>query len=391
MKYNTTFAFLLICVLSFAGCGKDDDGGNGSQPNITEADVISNYADLVLNDYQAALNDAIDLRTSINNFVADPTAMKFQLAKNAWLIARESYGPTEAFRFANGPIDVIGGEEGPEGLLNSWPLDESYIDYIDGSNTTGIINKVDSFPVINKALLEELNGKGGEANVATGYHAIEYLLWGQDLTDPSELQAGNRAFTDFVDGGTAANADRRRDYLAVCADLIVDHLNILIGQWRNGGSYRTTFLAEDTKTALSNIMTGIATLSKAELAGERVFVAYTNRDQEDEHSCFADNTHRDLRLNFDGIRDVYLGRYGARQGASIHDLIDAMDKGLAQEIMDQLDEAQSAVYGTAIPFDYAISDESTRPAVLQAVTALQLLGDKIVEGGSSIGVQVTAE
>jgi putative iron-regulated protein len=173
--------------------------------------------------------------------------------------------------------------------------------------------------------------------------------------------------------------------------LLLDHLQILIDQWVPNGPYRTTFLAQDDETNLSNIMTAIATLSKSELAGERVFTAYDNRDQEDEHSCFADNTHRDLRLNFNGIRDVYLGRNGALEGASINDLVFEANPTLGASIMGQLNTAQTAVYGTAIPFDFAISDDATRPDVIAAVTALRTLGDRIVEGGSAIGIEVRIE
>ncbi|MEM6263599.1 MAG: imelysin family protein, partial [Bacteroidota bacterium] len=158
-----------------------------------------------------------------------------------------------------------------------------------------------------------------------------------------------------------------------------------------GGAYRTTFLALDENEALSNMMTAIATLSKSELAGERVLVAWDNRDQEDEHSCFADNTHRDLRLNFLGIKEVYLGKNGAKIGPSIHDLVEQTDANLATEIITALDNAEDKVENTAIPFDYAISNDGERPKVRDAVTALQDLGDKFVTGGTAIGVTVGSE
>jgi putative iron-regulated protein len=42
-------------------------------------------------------------------------------AKEAWLTARQSYGPTEAYRPYGAPIDD---DNGPEGQLNACPLDE---------------------------------------------------------------------------------------------------------------------------------------------------------------------------------------------------------------------------------------------------------------------------
>jgi putative iron-regulated protein len=325
-----------ILMIGFVSCQKDDtnDDANANDNELKDLKVavIGDYADLVLNNYLAAYDDAVSLQTALSNFTASPSAAGLQTAKTAWLQARETYGITEAFRFAEGPIDVIGTEEGPEGLLNAWPLDESYLDYVEGAADAGIINNLTTYPTIDKALLTSLNGEGGEENVSVGYHAIEFLLWGQDLTLPSQKEAGIRPYTDFEDGGTATNQDRRRAYLNVCADLLLDHLQLVLDQWVEGAPYRTSFLSFESDDALSGMMTAIATLSKSELAGERVFTAYDNRDQEDEHSCFSDNTHRDLRLNFDGIKNVYLAIISGTEKNSIHDLIAFENQSLATEI-----------------------------------------------------------
>ncbi len=354
---------------------------------IDKSKVLENYANIVLASYEDALADAIILEAAINTLVTTPNETNFNAAKSAWLQARESYGPTEAYRFANGPIDDA---DGPEGKLNAWPLDENYIDYVAGDSDSGIINMVSQYPIIDKSTLENLNEVGGEANISIGFHAIEFLLWGQDNTDPSEKKAGQRPYTDFVDGGTAAHQDRRRDYLAVCADLLTDHLQLMINEWATDGAYRATFLALSENTALNNILTAIATLSKSELGGERMFVAYDNQDQEDEHSCFSDNTHRDIRLNLEGIANVYRGEYKSINGSSLEDLIKETDEALGHQVSQQLAAAESAVNATAIPFDFAISDATERPKVLEAVNALQDLGDKFVEGGAAIGLSITA-
>lgn len=380
------FALLLIC-FGIGACS-DDDSSGGDQLN---QDVMANYANLVYNNYKDAYDDAQALQTAITSFTSNPSQAGLENTKTAWLQARESYGITEAFRFAEGPIDVIGSEEGPEGLLNSWPMDENFVDYVDQAPNSGIINDLTNYPNIDKALLISLNGDGGEENVSIGYHAIEFLLWGQDLTNPSVKQAGMRPFTDFVDGGTASNQDRRRSYLNICAELLLDHLQLLLDQWEPNGSYREEFLAFDANDALGKVMTGIATLAKSELAGERVFTAYDNKDQEDEHSCFSDNTHRDLRLNFLGVKNVYFSILNGAENNSIDDLVEAENTTLAAEVRAAFIEAENKVFATAIPFDFAISDDSERPAVLEAVTALRSLGDRIVEAGDAIGVRVSTE
>ncbi|SDT37112.1 putative iron-regulated protein [Maribacter dokdonensis] len=370
------------------GCSSDDDSTTEVVVDdaIEASSVIENYADLVLANYQAALVDAEAMNVAIQTFVATPTEENFEAAKEAWLTSRESYGPSEAFRFANGPIDT-GDTEEIEGYLNSWPLDEAYIDYVEGDVDAGIINNLADFPTLTKEILTGENGNGGEENVAIGYHAIEFLLWGQDLTAPSENLAGQRAYTDFVDGGTAANQDRRREYLAIVADLLTDHLQIIIDEW--SGDYRSTFLALDEDEALDNIISSIAELSRSELAIERMAVALQNQDQEDEHSCFSDNTHRDIRLNLAGIVNVYTGAYGSVGGNSLQDLIEEADADLATELDALLATAVADIDATLDPFDLAIVDgeSSVEGAKVQtAVQALVAFGDKLLEAKVALGI-----
>jgi putative iron-regulated protein len=380
----------LVYALAFTVLFSCSNNENEITPTITieKSAVIDNYAAIVFANYSDAKIDAENLKTVINTFITNTTDDNFTAAKNAWLNARESYGQTEAFRFASGPIDDT---DGPEGLLNAWPLDENYVDYVVGESNSGIINNLIDYPTIDKATLESLNEVGSETNISVGYHAIEFLLWGQDTTAPSEKLAGQRPYTDFVDGGTANNQDRRREYLAVCADLLIDHLQLMINEWQVGGAYRTTFLALEEDTAIKNILTALATLSKSELGGERIFVAYDNQDQEDEHSCFSDNTHRDIRLNLAGIANVYRGSYESVSGDSLEDLITETNPTLGAEITSQLAAAESAVNATATPFDFAISNATERPFVLASVNALQDLGDKFVEGGNTLNISISSE
>ncbi|MFK5974135.1 MAG: imelysin family protein [Flavobacteriaceae bacterium] len=383
----TKYVLNILFVFIIASCTSDnnDDTPDPESKLIKKSDVISNYAAIVIASYQAAIIDAQLLKTAIDAFVADPTDDTFIAAKAAWKTSRESYGPTEAYRFADGPIDS-GNTEEIEGYLNSWPLDENYIDYVDSNATSGIIN--DLTKEVTKASLTPLNGNGGESNVSIGYHAIEFLLWGQDLTDPSTKQAGQRPYTDFVDGGTAANQDRRRDYIVVCAELLIDHLQVMIDQWDNSGAYKATFLALDEDIALKNMLKSIAELASSELAVERMEVATENQDQEDEHSCFSDNTHRDIRLNFAGIANVYRGSYASVDGKSLEDLITEADATLGAEIIALLATAESTLNATATPFDFAITDATERPKVLTAINALKDFGDKLVEGAAALGITV---
>ncbi|MEM1115749.1 MAG: imelysin family protein [Bacteroidota bacterium] len=372
--------FVLALALTASACDSNDTAEDQSA-------ALSTYANVVAASYEDSYDAAVELDQAIDAFVAAPSQAGFDAAKQAWLASREPYGQTEAYRFANGPIDAA---DGPEGLLNAWPLDESYVDYVVGDLDAGIINRPGDFPTIDQDLILDLNEQGGEENVSAGYHAIEFLLWGQDL---SATGAGERPYTDYT---TAANADRRRDYLAAASDLLLVHLQEMVDAWETGASsnYRQTFTSLDAEQALRNVFTGIGTLAKSELAVERMFVAVNNQDQEDEHSCFADNTHRDIITNAEGIANVWRGSYTRTDGStvsgtSLSDLVRAEDAALADEIDANVATALTAVNDIPVPFDQAIiNDQQT---VLAAVDALQTLGDSFVEGAAAIGIQINNE
>lgn len=219
------------------------------------------------------------------------------------------------FRFYDGPIDDP--DDGPEGQINAWPLDEAYIDYVEDDPAAGIVNDTEGVPEITTEVLVEANEAGGETNISTGWHAIEFLLWGQDL---SEEGPGERPVTDYT---TAENADRRGTYLTLLAQLLVDDLTSVRDQWdTEGGEYRETFLA-DPGVALSNILRGMGALSAGELAGERMAVPYETKDDEDEHSCFSDNTLSDIVANARGIELAYTAEYDGVDGTSLSDVVAA--------------------------------------------------------------------
>ena len=388
----------LALALSFAlaGCGGDggssgsdaasgdDTAGDAMPLSAAEAGpVVDNYAALVHENYAVTLQRAQDLEAAIDAFVADPTEATHRAAKDAWLAAREPYGQTESFRFYDGPIDD---EAGPEGRLNGWPLDEAYIDYVDDAPDAGIIN--DPSVAITKEMLAGLNEVGGEENIATGYHAIEFLLWGQDHSPDGP---GDRSFEDFLDTGMAPNPDRRRQYLQVVAELLVEDLTYLVEAWdgASSGNFRASFVSLDPNDAVQNMMRGIGALASAELSEERMNVAYDTKLQEDEHSCFSDNTHNDLLYNFLAIKNVYFGDYGSVSGPGIDTLVEARDPELAAHLAEEFAETEALISAIPAPFDQAIVGDDSAPgrvAVAAAISALRELGDELVEGAGTMGI-----
>jgi len=383
MNPRRALAATTIIALLIAGCGSDDEGAESA----VVSEVVAAYADGVHASYSASLESATAMDEAIDAFVAAPSQATMEAARQAWLDARGDYGLTEAFRFYGGPIDDE--DSGPEGLINAWPMDEAYVDYVEGNPQAGIVNDPGTYPTIDAALLTELNESGGETNISTGWHAIEFLLWGQDL---DESGPGDRPVTDYTE---ADNADRRATYLAVASDLLLTHLQGLVDAWAPDVSdnYRSEFLALDPNAALTNIVTGIGELSRGELAGERMNVAYSERSQEDEHSCFSDNTTADIVANASGIAMVLTGEYPGSSGPGVLDAIDAVDAELASQLRGEVDASVAATQAIPAPFDQHLREgvpdsDPGRASILTAIQALEAQTPTIVAGAEALGLQI---
>jgi putative iron-regulated protein len=285
VHFGRTKQLAIVGVIAalFGACG--DDGGG----SIDSAPVNAAYAANVHANYAESLSKAQMLKTAIDAFVAAPSQTTLDAAKTAWLASREPYGQTEVFRFYDGPIDNP--EDGPEGAINAWPLDEVFIDYVDNMPNAGIINNLQAFPTITKQVIADQNENGGEANISSGYHAIEFLLWGQDL---SASGPGVRPFTDYT---TLANADRRKQYLSLVTELLVDDLTAVTEAWADGADYRADFEAGGTDS-IQKMLLGMGSLSATAIkktstrASATTRIATSARTRSESRTCSSANTAR---------------------------------------------------------------------------------------------------
>lgn len=356
-------------------------------PSAVTADAVArHYAQLVEASYDDTLDAARAMQAAIHAFTAAPSQATLEAAREQWLAAREFYGQTEVFRFYGGPIDDEGGIEG---RLNAWPLDEAYVDAVAGRPDSGLIQNR-RFK-ISKAAIAGMNERGGEENVSAGWHAIEFLLWGQDL---DENGPGNRSADAFVDGKDR-HAARRRQYLHAVTDLLLEDLGTLATAWRAGGNnYRARFSAEGQE-AVRKILVGMGSLSRGELAGERLEVALASQDQEDEQSCFSDNTHRDTVTNALGIRNVWRGEYRRRdgsvlQGPGIRDLVAAANPALAEKTGAQIDASVAAAERIQAPFDREVLGDDNAPGrqrIQATIDSLSAQSKLLVEAADAIGIR----
>ena len=324
-------------------------------------EVLKTYADIALAGYEDSLATARTLDEAIDALVAAPSAETLAAARAAWRAARVPYQQTEAFRFGNPIVDDW------EGRVNAWPLDEGLIDYVDAAygsesdvnafytvniianDTVSVGGETIAAPEITPQVIRSLHEVGGvEANVATGYHAIEFLLWGQDLNGTG-AGAGDRPHTDFDPANcTGGHCDRRIQYLTAASDLLQSDLEEMVANWAEDGAARAALVDGDPNAGLTAILTGLGSLSYGELAGERMKLGLMLHDPEEEHDCFSDNTFNSHYYDAQGIVNVYGGRYervdgSVVEGPGIADLVAAKDAAVAEEITGKLDATMAAM------------------------------------------------
>lgn len=381
MRLRRFLPCALGAALAVGGCG-GDDGGSVSRER--KAAVAEHYADIVYASYGTSIASTERMRAAIERFVDRPTHVRLTAARKAWIDARDDYVVTEPFRFYGGPIDDP--KTGREGLINAWPMDEAYVDYVSGRTRAGIVNDRAAYPQITADVIVEANEKGGETNISSGWHAIEFLLWGQDR---SPNGPGARPVRDYT---AAPNAARRAAYLRLTTARLLSDLRSVHEPWAPaGGAYRTAFLA-DPDRALADILRGVGTLNSHELAGERMAVALESAEQEDEHSCFSDNTNADVVNDLKGIRMVYTGELDAvGDGASLESLVRAVDPRLAGALRAKLDATVAQAERFPATFERMIAAPPSSPmhnALADAIVAIESQGIDLAAAAKALDVTV---
>lgn len=427
-------ASLLAIAISLAGCGDDKKAeapaaaapaastqstAPAATTKVDEAAVkavVKNYLDIAEATYGDALTTAKALQTAVDALIAKPSEATLKAAREAWIASRPSYSQSEAFRFGNSIIDDW------EGAVNAWPLDEGLIDYVakdyqhaegNAGATANIIANTEIQVGEDKIDVKEITGEklkglnelgGSEANVATGYHAIEFLLWGQDLNG-TKPGAGDRKYTDYAQGKDCTNGhcDRRAAYLKAVTDLLVSDLEEMHGNFKSGvaDNYRAKVEADTAENNLRKMFFGMGSLSLGELAGERMKVALEANSTEDEHDCFSDNTHNTLFFNAKSIRNIYLGEYKRTDGSvvkgpSLSDLVAKADAAADTDLKNDLANTEAKMQvivdraeKDGVHFDQMIApeDKDDQQKIRDAIASLVKQTGAIEKAATAVGVQ----
>jgi len=376
----------LVLVAGALACSSSHS--HAEAPSDPTAAVVRQYAVLLDANYKDVILQVEALKAAVDAFVAAPSADGLRACQDAWLAAHRVYGQCEVSRFYNGPMDAA------QGGMNEWPIDESFIDYTPRTPDGGIINDPTTYPQITAQVLATADEKGGTENLSTGFHAIEFLLWGE-RADQSQ-GPGTRPYTDYVDGGTSKNQDRRRAYLQTVTGILLDDVRGLDAQWdlTRAGSYGAGFVALDAHDALTKIFRGFSQMAISELLYERLSDPYVSKNPKDEASCFSESTWDDLVTNALGVENVYLGRYkkldgSEMQGASLSDLVAARDPALDARLRQELAGVRAALDAIPPPFDHAVlaaADSAEHRAVQAAIDAFAPVRGTLDDAAKALGI-----
>lgn len=342
---------------------RDDESCRyGDRNAALKTAIVLNHADIAFALYTDALAKAIALKTSTTSFLNAPTEDGFEALRQAWRTAHFYYLQCEALRFSNGPIDD---DKAMDRQLDAWPIQATLIDYTYGSYQ-GIVNDTSIIKNISIATIAQQNEKTGEGQITAGFHVVEFLLWGQDSVNSAQSNAGSRSFLDFsLTDTNTINAKRRRQYLGAAVELIVSQLGILSNEWdaASGTNYRQRFLNLESDKALKNILTGLGTLCRAEMADRALLVPINANNPKLEISDFSDNSYSDLIAMNNSLSIIYTGVYESEtaltiEGSSLSDLTAILDADLKATIVLHLEETKESIAAIPQPFDWQLKKES---------------------------------
>jgi putative iron-regulated protein len=359
-------------------------GGEKRSFNYDAKPEIQGYAELASDTYALALADGQALKAAIAAFLAAPSDDTLAGARDAWVNSRRSWELTEAFRFYDGPIDVADNEKGPLARMDGWPVDPAAIDYVDDNPTAGIVNDM------KQALTRATLLAPGDHGPLTGWHAIEFLLWGQAPATMGE--PGDRPATDYLPN--QPNNDRRRAYLKLSTDMLVEDLHYLVESWdpKSKSSYAAAFRVLNQREAVGRILNGIALLTGKELATDRLAAAVDSKDRRKLTSQFSATSDQDFVFALRGVRNVWTGDFGDDSRPGLSALVGKVDPGLAQRILHALDNAEESVAMLQTPLERetlpAPETSAARQDAERAIANLKRFASLIRDAGLKLGVAV---
>ncbi len=375
--------FISVAVIfALTGCGSGGDSANDSSSTAVRFQaktVIDNVTDNVITaTYTDLNNQAQAMLTAIEAMADGATDTELNTAQTAWKAARVPWESSEGFLF--GPVDSLGIDP----AIDSWPL-----------NTPDLQAFITSNPSATQA---DVENAGDDLR---GFHAIEFLLFGNGVTDnqktAAEMTAGELA------------------YLEALARAFASRTNLLAASWvtdfngsgpyadlvRNAGTPGNTTYAsqaaviEELANGLIAIVDEVANGKISEPYGSSPGTADTSLVE----SQYSWNSLTDFYNNIQSVLNVYSGQQGfspdsatvSADSPGLYAFVAAHDQALADRVLQEISQSQraidlikgdgvdstTAISGNAQPFRSQIADAAGRTLIANALTSLATLLDTL--------------
>lgn len=294
--------------------------------SATADTVVTQFSDMAQATYQDAANAVETLKEDVSNLLREPTQENLDEARLGWQTARVVYKQAELFRYASPQMAEL------VYRVDARPLDEGFLDYVSENYVGSADNPLANFNLIaqpsisigdvtiewedmsSDVIREQLHFAGGnEQNIAAGFPAIEFLLWGEDLGE-GEFGEGNRPIEDFDLANCSDDfCNHRGTYLLAAIELLGADLANMANKWDVTGFARAAML-EDPTASLKQILTAMGSVAIIELGANNLAAGIEGDDAELELDAFSDYAFASHLLTARGLMNSYLGEYFTLDG-----------------------------------------------------------------------------
>ena len=243
--------------------------------------------------------------------------------------------------------------------LDSWPIEGGYIDYIQGYPFSGIVN--DLTLVIDEKNIRSQHGFTDPSNASLGYHAIEFMFWGQEgkrsahdffpqeNTAPvpindAEESLHNDDEQDINDEGLRhageslhipQNHNRRRQYTKLLSEILQKDLHRIQRRWEVSSGYYAQLLQQSSPEN---------TLQAALIAGQRfISEELLQKRFQLTSSEFSNSSQQDLLALLMGLESWYLPKDEEQQEASLGFMMQQADSQIATDFIQSLATTKSCI------------------------------------------------
>ncbi|MEZ5738277.1 MAG: imelysin family protein [Burkholderiaceae bacterium] len=367
----------LAVTIPLAACGGGSDPAPVTQtPAFDAKALIANVVDNVIVATYANLDARADalLAAVVALQEGGATDLELDAAQQAWRDARKPWEASEGFIF--GPVDALAIDP----AIDSWPL-----------NTPDLAAFIATNPAASQA---DVENAGDDLR---GFHAIEYLLFGDGVVDndrdAGELTAGELNYLVALTRAFAARTRQLTDAWSVDFNGAGPYSGLLktAGAAGNAAYSSGGAVLEELINAVAGIADEVANAKIAEPYGASAAAADTSLVE----SQYSWNSLADFHDNLQSILNVYTGQRGfdpdsatiSAASPGLYAFVASRDVALAERVLAETIAAQrrialingdgndrtTAIVGIAKPFREQISDATGRALIAEAIAAISTL------------------